>query len=275
MNSLGNFKALTTCSLTSCFKYKFWSPGLDLTPLRSLEKLETLSLEQGKFFNIHVARQLTCLGVVNAQVTGVECSFCSALVKLTLDGGQLLHLHSDGLLACTALQSLELWGRCGMSAARYEDGFDTDVPLYQMMHMPEQMSRLQLLVDLALCIDHPGWQEAFSRICTLTNLETLKLNAAGTVEIGNTFESLVKLRMLCVGTVQQGCLKLPLDGRQALQSFAIVCCCSFTCDVGILGLLELKHLSHLFVIDAPAADRSTAETVKQRLLDAGKCVKCE
>ena len=274
INSLCNFKALTTCSLTSSLRPG--TPGLDLTPLQSLEKLETLTLEQGGFFNIQVARQLTCLGVGNAQVTGVECSFCSFLVNLSIDGSHLssLDLHSNGLLACTALQSLELWGSCNMSASRYEDGFDTDD---DMLRLPEQMSCLQLLVDLTLCIDHPGWQKAFSTICTLTNLQALRLVAAGTVEIGNTFKSLVKLRMLCVGSAQEGCLKLSLDWKalQALHSFAILCCSSFTCDVGILGLLELKHLSSLFVTDAPAADRSSADlmgTLKQRLLDAGKRV---
>ena len=92
------------------------------------------------------------------------------------------------------------------------------------MHLPEQMSVLQSLSSLLLETVHRGRQVGFSKICTLTNLQSLSLTATVVVEIGHAFESLRKLRALSVCTVrtvdQLGCLMLSIDWK-ALQALPI------------------------------------------------------
>lgn len=92
---------------------------------------------------------------------------------------------------------------CVVSALQYQDNLDTSMPRGEMMCVPEHMSSLRSLVELKFVMANSGWQELFN-ICMLTNLQTLRLVAASTVEIGHAFESLVKLRGLPVAAVKPG-----------------------------------------------------------------------
>ncbi|KAL3147441.1 hypothetical protein ABBQ38_014503 [Trebouxia sp. C0009 RCD-2024] len=279
MNTLGNFKALTTCRLKCSFSTDLLP--VDLTPLQSLQKLTRLGLEAGTFVHMNLVQHLTYLAVENAKAYGVECSFCTSLVCITVQDSYLPDMSTDGLRACTALQSMHVWGRSHVGASHLEDRFDTHVPSGAHLHMPQHLSRLCSLRELTLVTTTHGWQPCYKQICTLTNLQRLFLLVAGHFKIDHAFEALVNLRDLGLGASpdltdgQQGCLELSLEWKalQVFTSFYILS--PFTCNANILGLLELQHFRCLGIKDAPVAGSLSAELLgilTQRLLAAGKAV---
>ena len=85
---------------------------IDLSPLKELTKLQKLHLSHGNFQAAGLPANLTNLTVEGSHLfvrhNPLGCSYVSSLQKLQLYHGYLSGLHPSGLLACSAVEQLQL-----------------------------------------------------------------------------------------------------------------------------------------------------------------------
>ncbi len=192
--TLASFTSLTSCSLKSVYKVPSGSP--DLEPLQGLPHLTHVRLEHGPFRTLSAASHLTHLELSFAQVTNTEyCNFASSLVELYIDNSHLDDLHARGLLACTALQRLEVWDHCSINAADQADSFQSCSDTYDTEddHWPADMSSLACLTDLCVRLREGSGGVDLIGVATLTSLTNLDLVFNGPTVVGPMMESLHKL----------------------------------------------------------------------------------
>ena len=192
--TLASFTSLTSCSLKSSYA----SGILDLEPLQGLPHLKHVSLENGDFTTLSAASCLTRLELRYAQVNnGVYFNFVSSLVDLYMNHSDLGELHAKGLLACTALQRLEIWDCCSVNAADQADSFQccsnatgNDA---EGDHWHADMSSLACLTDLCVRLRDGSGVVNLTGVATLTSLTKLDFVINGPTIVGPMMESLHKL----------------------------------------------------------------------------------
>ena len=150
-----------TSGLTSLTYCEIASPNdnIDLTPLKDLANLQKLHLTDGKFFASGLPAHLTNLTMEGADVYISQSTLGSSLRKLRVRDGQLSGLHPHGLLACSAVEHLQL-DSCLIAADELEERVDfsadwfnpTDVCMPTGISALTSLSRLMLSLDL----DGPG-----------------------------------------------------------------------------------------------------------------------
>ena len=78
---------------------------LDLLPLQALPALQNLTLQEGKFCNLHAASYLTKLVIDESSVgSRQDCTFAGSLCRLYVADSKIVNFHSLGVCACTALE---------------------------------------------------------------------------------------------------------------------------------------------------------------------------
>ncbi len=194
--TLASFTSLTSCSLKSSSKVQ--SGTLDLEPLQGLPHLTHVSLEHGHFSTLSAASHLTRLELRYAQVNNeVYCSFVSSLVNLYINYSDLGELHARGLLACTALQRLEIWDCWSINAADQADSFqfrsDATSNDAEDDHWAADMSSLACLTDLRVRLRAGSGGVNLTGVATLTILTNLDFGRSGPTIVGPIIESLNKL----------------------------------------------------------------------------------
>ncbi len=196
--TLTSFTSLTSCSLKSSTKVNHDNP--DLEPLHGLPHLTHVRLEQGDFSTLSAASHLTCLELKFARVTYTDyCNFASSLVDLYMEFSDLGGLHARGLLACTALQRLEIWDCCSITAADHADSFRCccDAIDGEDDHWPAGMSSLACLTNLCVYLREGSGGVDLTGVATLTTLTNLIFRVGGRIIVGPMMESLHKL--VCLG----------------------------------------------------------------------------
>ncbi len=262
--TLASFTSLTSCSLKSSL-YKLQSGILNLQPLQGLPHLTHVSLEHGHFRALSAASHLTRLELRQAQVTSeVYCNFASSLVDLYMSRSDLHGLHARGLLACTALQRLEIWNRCSINAADQADKFQCyiDADDIEDHHWPADMSPLACLTDLRVRLREGSGGVNLTGVATLTSLTNLEFVFGGPTIVGPMLENLHKL--VCLELARYARFNHDLDfdftcdwrGYHVLQKLRIDGL--FKADSKLLGLVELPHLRNVDMRNANLADHASA-----------------
>jgi len=255
--TLASFTSLTSCSLKTSNKTCYAMP--DLEPLQSLPHLTHVCLEQGNFSTLSAANHLTRLELRFTQVINAAyCNFASSLVDLYMECSGLGGLHARGLLACTALQCLEIWDCCSITAADQADSFqccrDEDD------HWPDDMSSLACLTDLRVYLRETSGGVDLTGVATLTSLTSLQFVVNGLTIVGPMMESLHKLVCLdlasCFNHASHFEFSCDWRGYRVLQKLRISG--EFKVDSKILGLVTLPRLRNVDMRHATPADHASA-----------------
>ncbi len=257
--TLASFTSLTSCSLKSSYQAESDIP--DLEPLQGLPHLTHVSLEHGQFTTLSAASHLTRLELRYAQVTNtVYCNFASSLVNLYMEYSDLGGLHARGLLACTALQRLEIWDCCSITAADQADSFQCCSDAND--HWPADMSSLACLTDLCVRLREGSGGVNLTGVATVTSLTNLDFVFNGPTIVGPMMESLHKLVCLelasYAGFNHDADFDLTCDwrGYHVLQKLRINGL--FKADSKLLGLVDLPHLRNVDMRNAKPADHASA-----------------
>lgn len=152
-------------------------------PLSGLLRLSHLSLESRCFTCISAASRLTHLEVNGARVWATPMAKV-AVLPIHSQGwtwSAVITLHPEGLLACTALQSLRLKGPCKSHAMDWGDELGLD----DIICIPVDWSPLAALTHLHLYpVGRGDWYTnnrwECSGIATLSNLQHVDIAATGT-----------------------------------------------------------------------------------------------
>ncbi|DBB08477.1 TPA: hypothetical protein ACH3X3_008627 [Trebouxia sp. C0006] len=262
--TLASFTSLTSCSLKSTYA---GSDMPDLQPLQGLPHLTHVSLENGEFTTFSAASHLTRLELRFTQVTNaVYCNFASSLVDLYISDGDLVGLHARGLLACTALQRLEIWDHCSSNAANQADAFQccSNPEDDEDDHWPADMSPLACLTDLRVRLREGSGGVNLTGVATLTSLTILFyfILFGGPIIVGPMMENLHKL--VCLELAQHARfnhgsdfdLRCDWRGYHVLQKLRIEGL--FKADNKLLGLVQLPHLRNVLMRNATPADHASA-----------------
>ena len=261
LNSLETFTALTTCSLRGDSP-DLGSPNLDLMPLQTLETLTSLALETGRFTNVNAAGHLTSLAARHVRITSSEdCRFCSSLLDLQI-AGACISMHTRGLCACTALQSMNVGLYSSILAQDRSLTFHPHVAMnHQEVLCPTVVSCLTALTRLGLsfCAQQ---QAAVLGISMLASLEHLTLSTSSSFRVGQEFEALTKLTWLCICGTSTGLnaaeayvdLSLNWEPLQALQVLWVLS--RFSCDERLLTLAALQNLRDAHFSEAQPVNSS-------------------
>ena len=195
---------------------------------------------------------------------GVYCSFASSLVDLYIKYSSLAELHARGLLACTAVQRLEIWGCCSIDAADQADSFQccSTIDDAEDDHWPADMSPLACLTDLRVRLREGSGGVNLTGVATLTNLTNLDFVFNGPTIVGPMMENLHKL--VCLELARYARFNHDLDfdftcdwrGYHVLQKLRIDGL--FKADSKLLGLVELPHLRNVDMSCATPADHASA-----------------
>ena len=254
-------------SMTHCHIYK---PGhnLHLTPLKELTKLQKLHLSHGHFLATDLPAHLTNLTVEVAIVTiqhsplGLSC--VTSLQKLQVgNGAHISGLHPSGLLACSAVEQLQLLN-CSIKAD--EPGCYLHVAgCHKSSCLPIGMSALTLLSRLAVtfgsCVTVTGTNPIdLGLLHALPLLQDLFLRSEDfsiSLRLPAELGALQKLTCLTLSApvwdvydnFLQDCecfpavrLDIEWGSMHALQCLAVHNW-HFSCTSSILALTTLPHLS--------------------------------
>ncbi len=259
--TLASFTSLTSCSLKSSNQRHYETP--DLEPLQGLPHLTHVCLEEGDFSTLSAASHLTRLELKFAQVTNAAyCKFASSLVDLYMQYSDLGGLHARGLLACTALQRLEIWDCCSITAADQVDSFQCcrDANDIEDDHWPDDMSSLACLTDLCVYLREGSGGVDLTGVATLTSLTNLQFVVNGLTIVGPMMESLHKLVCLdlasclnCDSEIEFSCDWHGYHVLQKLRMHGL-----FKADSKLLGLVELPRLRNVNMRLAKPADHASA-----------------
>ena len=260
---LGSFRNLSNCTLRSSEGQ--FHQRLDLTPLGGLLHLSNLSLGEGSYDRLSVASHLISLDLFTADVRSTaDCTFFPHLVFLRVADGGFDRLHHPGMLACTALQRLEVSGTCLIPA-----GFEFGIGGHRGNRIQRNMSALSCLTKLVIHECDLGREMCLVGICTLPSLQRLQLGVPGCTRFGNAFSNLNKLTFLKIKSKGSAHVDQPVifccswRSFQSLQIFHLDA--PFTADASFLELGLLPCLREFTVQATLAVDAGTAEYLQQVL----------
>ncbi len=145
LNKLAVFTSLTSCELVEP-----QGNMLDLAPLQPLANLQKLILIEGMFIPTQLPPHLTNLTLSHASTRAAEqCSCVTSLKKLRLFESQLIGLHPDGIVACSAVELLTCaQGQIYAGMGHLSLACTQDSPF----NVPFGLSMLNNLKDLSLVI---------------------------------------------------------------------------------------------------------------------------
>ena len=259
---LGSFRNLSKCTLRSSAGQHI--RRLDLTPLRGLLHLSNLSLGEGSYDNLSLASHLTSLDLFESDVRSTaDCTCFPHLIFLRVAEAYFNHLHHPGMLACTALQRLEVSGMCFIPGGFYIEGIDA----HWGYEIPQDMSALCCL-KLVIHECNSGPEMCLDGIFTLPNLQRLQLGVPG-CKFGNAFANLNKLTFLDIESKDSLHIHQPVrfhcswHSFQSLQTFNLKA--PFTTDASFLELGLLPCLREFTVQATLAVDADTTEYLQQVL----------
>ena len=269
LTALAHSTSLTTCTLSAQVNQE--RPVLNLTPLSNLPKLTSLSL-RGIFTHLSAASCLTHLHCINASIlAGDDCNCCNTLLSLQLTDSKL-GLHQNGLCACTQLVNLEITQvdyKCSILAISIRDLFEHYglTSAVSRTYLPHSFSQLVNLRNLKLHLPGLGQHMELAGICALPALECLDLVAPGSITISHAFESLSKLRKLCISVKDElqkyktagVVFNLDWKALHALQHLDIGGC--FQVGANFPEITTLQHLSQVSFLDAHCDDGSRSSVV--------------
>lgn len=155
---LASFTALTSCGLHS--SRHNYHDTVDLTTLQGLQMLTKLALNRGHYSSLSSMSHLTDLDLNMAHVSDLGYSTAaSKLIHLRMQNSDLDNLRARGLMACIALQSLQISEGCTMSAVRRVDCLDTSASARVIMATcTAQISCMQsALVHVMAFIQQSCW----------------------------------------------------------------------------------------------------------------------
>lgn len=261
---LGSFRNLSKCTLRSYAGQ--YIRRLDLTPLRGLLHLSNLSLGKGSYDNLSLACHLTSLDLFESDVRSTaDCTCFPHLIFLRVAEAYFNHLHHPGMLACTALQSLEVSGMCSIPGGFYIEGLGA----HWGYEIQQNMSALGCLTKLVIHECNLGPEMCLDGICTLPNLHRLQLGIPGCTRFGNAFANLSKLTFLEIESKVSSHMNHPVRFQcswrsfQSLQTFHLKA--PFTADASFLELGLLPCLKEFTVQATLAVGTDTTEYLQQVL----------
>ena len=258
---LASFTALTSCCLhSSCHNYR---DTVDLTPLQGLQMLTKLALNRGCYCSLSAVSHLTDLDLNTAHVSDSDyCNFASNLIHLRMQTSDLDMLHARGLMACVALQSLEISVHCNIGAVHGVDCLDTFMSASGDIRISADFSPLACLTDLQLNLQYHSRPSQLFGLGTLPHLQSLHLIVPGPAHIGPAFERLNKLTNLYVGTENgtsfdfRACVSLNWQALHELRQLEIRCL--FSAGKSIMDIAKLLYLRCLKLEDAEPANGESA-----------------
>jgi len=196
----------------------------------------------------------------------VYCNFASSLVDLYMEYSDLGGLHARGLLACTALQHLDIWDCCSINAADPADSFQCcrDANDIEDDHWPADMSSLACLTDLCVRLREGSDGVDLTGVATLTSLTSLEFVVNGPTIVGPVMESLHKLICLDLASCTSARFNPDSDfdfscdwhGYHVLQQLRTDGL--FKADSKLLGLVKLPHLRNVNMRKAKPVDHASA-----------------
>ena len=230
------FSSLAECALSSESRMPW-----DLTPLRSLPNLKSLSL-RGCFGYVDLLEHLTSLSLDDVHVINKQdCRFVSVLEHLSMRNSVLQGFHLQGLSACHCLKQLTSF---------FPELSDQD-PTRDLLVAPKQVSSLFHISALDLTTLKPYSLPNLSWVFNLTSLRNLHL---GITEFHASFlqnvQSLSQLTKLALkGMAGQDRTLVSLDCQwqhlQALQHLAITQVRIELLPCNAVSLLQLGQLTTL------------------------------
>jgi len=175
-------------------------------------------------------------------------------------------LHARGLLACTALQHLDIWDCCSINAADPADSFQCcrDANDIEDDHWPADMSSLACLTDLCVRLREGSDGVDLTGVATLTSLTSLEFVVNGPTIVGPVMESLHKLICLDLASCTSARFNPDSDfdfscdwhGYHVLQQLRTDGL--FKADSKLLGLVKLPHLRNVNMRKAKPVDHASA-----------------
>lgn len=263
VSCLASFTALTSCCLQSV--YGKHCGTVDLTPLQGLQVLTKLALNRGWYCSLSAVSHLTDLDLNTAHISDSDyCDFASNLVHLKMQTSNLTMLHARGLMACVALQSLEISEHCTIGAVRGVDCLDTFKSVSGDIRISADFSPLACLTDLQLSLRNHGQPSQLFGLGTLPHLHSLHLIVPGPAHIGAAFEKLNKLTNLYVGTAKgnsftsKDCISFSLDWQALHDLRQLEIRCLFSAGKSFMDIAKLLCLRCLKLEDAEPATRESA-----------------
>ncbi len=251
--SFAPFDHLTTLEVVA--------PGdgpFDLSTLQFSKSLQTLIMEDGTFETESLPPNLTYLYLAGSKLTSYEgCSCVTSLSRLSLVHSSLLGLHSQGLLACHALERLTCLESC-----------ITAMDMQQLLMfnnnsfiLPLGLSALTSLrcFDATIASTSTLTLDAF---CELTSLQDLTVRVCGASLWANSglsqLSMLTSLTLLACSANQNAGVQLVTEwlGMHALQVLDISCD-YFSFGRDILGLVKLESLRQVNIMSGRPCDRKS------------------
>ena len=254
---MSGLTSLTYCEIVSP------KDTVDLDPLKDLANLQKLHLTDGKFFASGLPAHLTNLTIEGANVwiqSTLGSSCVTSLQKLRVRDSQLYGLHPRGLLACSAVEHLQMMS-CLVTADELEQrvDFTAEMPGGMPVCLPTGISALTSLSSLMLSLDNLG-TEVFDLgpLHALTLLQDLFVHSEGlgiSLRFSAELSALQKLTSLCLSASgraeddednpsDRAVANLHVDWScmHALQGLTI-CNWHFTCTSSMVELTALRNLS--------------------------------
>ncbi len=263
VSCLASFTALTSCCLQPLYDRHF--DTVDLTPLQGLQMLTKLALNRGCYCSLSAVSHLTNLDLNTARISDSDyCTFASNLIHLRVQTSDLDMLHARGLMACVALQSLEISEHCTIDAEHGEDCLDTFLSTSGDIRIAADFSSLACLTNLQLSLQNHSRPSRLFGLGTIPHLQSLHLTVPGPAHIGPEFERLNKLTNLYVGTVKgttfvfKDCVSFLLDWQALHDLRQLEIRCLFSAGKSIMDIAKLSHLKCLKLEDAEPANRESA-----------------
>ncbi len=222
------------------------APGdgpFDLSTLQLSKSLQTLVMQDGTFETKSLPPNLTYLFLAKSKLTSHEgCSCVTSLTRLNLVDSSLLDLHSQGLLACHALERLT----CLESCITAKDMRQSLTFNRNSFILPLGLSALTSLRCFEATIASTSIVTLYT-FREITSLQDLTVRAHGASLWANSglsqLSMLTRLRLLARSTNQNVGVQLFTEwlGMQALQVLDITCDYS-SFGRAILGLVKLENL---------------------------------
>ena len=276
--SLSGFTALTSCCLTSSQQFDYDCP--DLKPLQRLRNLTSLELHQGHFSSLSAARHLTNLVLVGSCVANYwypRTSCVSKLVRLRVDSSDLENFHPKGLLACVALQFLEIRGPCCIEAVEKADYYRVKG---EQLHnwgnlflFPTDFSTLVCLTHMRLYMHGNSSQLDFSGLSKLPNIHSLDLSASCSVRFDKDFETLSKLTTLSLSADHGSIVTVSSDlDWRAFPALQQLCISHTSVDVSsnlldVAELVQLRSVSFVNALPVSLTSKNILEVVLRHLAE--------
>jgi len=231
LQTLPTFRHLETCRLSAATS----SSAVDLTPLRSLTCVATLTLENGDFSHFAVLLSLRSIFVANAAVEASQtCIFTSLLRSLHLQDSSIVKLHADGLVACVNLQNLSCQNSSIDSVADEASLLTANV---ENSKISSCLSALSGLTSLSISLGKFRCGTALSEqtlscLFDLTSLHALALRFYGDAAVPTDITRLSRLTALTI---------------MGVESDPTCVSVGFHADCARFGQLQILHLGHMVI----------------------------